>query len=87
MPNPRHKPTQKTPDSTRDNTERISWDVDEDVFKPTDLLTIPAELELESGVWAWVRAKADYEGSSHNEALARLITEAKNWALYEEILP
>lgn len=34
---------------------------------------VTVSMPIEAGLWKWVRAKADYEGCSHGEAVASLI--------------
>lgn len=55
----------------------IPNDVDEKCFDDETPVEITLTVPMSAGLWAWVRAKADYEGISHAQEVAELIYEER----------
>lgn len=55
---------------------RIPNDVDTAIFADQNDIQVNLELSMKAGLWAWIRAKADYEGITHEEAVSTLLDEA-----------
>ena len=52
--------------------DRVPWDF-EGPFSDPKNIEVTLTLPTKAGLWKWVRAKADYEGISHEEEVTELI--------------
>lgn len=52
---------------------KIAADVDEVAFDDETPVEVNLTIPMSAGLWTWVRAKADYEGLTHEQEVAELI--------------
>ena len=63
---------------TNDNHSEIPPDVDPSAFGDATKVDITLSIPMSMGLWTWVRAKAAYEGVTHEEEIAALILSEYN---------